>query len=411
MQVGGSHRRGLETVERGAVLVDPPAPPLTAPVRNRYFYGKLLDVHHLELEQRYFLEHRRRLNRLTVGFGVVCGLDVTVASDGKGIVVSPGFAIDGLGREILVTEPICLADPSQLTDGCGQPAGTAQEKAVTLCLAYHECESEPTPVLVSDCDVREGCAAGAIRERYALLAHDGVPKTPPYGDIFSVCHDLAERLAELESPGSWVKAVGEKKVAGLAAERRTYASLLGDPRRGIGIGSLMGSRGGATVAGETGCDPPAEACVVLAVVVLATAETDAVVPQHAYRRTVLSNDKLYEAVLCLAAAVERCCGKKDTTETIEVVDGDGQSGYPGAKLEKPVVVRVTAAGKPAKNVAVEFADTTNAGGSFEPARAKTDASGQASAVWTLGSSGGAQTGRASVSSSVYVDLTANAMRG
>ena len=67
------------------------------PVRNRYFYGKLLDVRHLEMEQAYFIEHRRRLNRLAVGFGVVCGLEVTVGADDKAICVAPGFAIDGRG--------------------------------------------------------------------------------------------------------------------------------------------------------------------------------------------------------------------------------------------------------------------------------------------------------------------------
>ena len=160
-------------------MADPGAASLTAPVRNRYFYGKMLDVRHLEMEQAYFIEHRRRLNRLAVGFGVVCGLEVTVGADDKAICVAPGFAIDGRGREIVVTEPICVADPSQLTDDCGRPAGTAKEAGVTLCLAYHECDTDPSPVLVDDCDVREGCAAGAVRERYRLLVHDGVPEHCP----------------------------------------------------------------------------------------------------------------------------------------------------------------------------------------------------------------------------------------
>ena len=37
---------------------------LRAPVRNNYFYGKLLDVFHLEMEQEYFNAKRHLLNRL-----------------------------------------------------------------------------------------------------------------------------------------------------------------------------------------------------------------------------------------------------------------------------------------------------------------------------------------------------------
>src|SRR5215813_11048453 len=83
------------------------APPadLRTPVRNRYFYGKLLDVMHLEMEQEYFNSKRALLNRFVIGPGVVCGLDVELTSDEKSVVVSPGFAIDRCGREILVTKP------------------------------------------------------------------------------------------------------------------------------------------------------------------------------------------------------------------------------------------------------------------------------------------------------------------
>ena len=44
--------------------------------RNRYFYGKLLTVRDFEVEQRYFIEKQRLINRLIHGVGVVCGLKV-----------------------------------------------------------------------------------------------------------------------------------------------------------------------------------------------------------------------------------------------------------------------------------------------------------------------------------------------
>jgi len=39
-------------------------------VRNRYFYGKLLDVFHFELEQNYLNAKRWLLTRLVTGYGV-----------------------------------------------------------------------------------------------------------------------------------------------------------------------------------------------------------------------------------------------------------------------------------------------------------------------------------------------------
>lgn len=52
--------------------------------------------------------HHRRLH----GYGTVSGLEVSVA-DGC-VVVSPSLAIDGFGREVVVTEPLTQAGPEDL---------------------------------------------------------------------------------------------------------------------------------------------------------------------------------------------------------------------------------------------------------------------------------------------------------
>src|SRR5262249_35107675 len=57
-----------------------------------------------ELEQRYHIEKRWLLNRMLQGAGVVSGLDVVAAERGT-VTVTPGFAIDRRGREILVGPP------------------------------------------------------------------------------------------------------------------------------------------------------------------------------------------------------------------------------------------------------------------------------------------------------------------
>lgn len=184
-----------------------------SPVRNRYFYGKMLDVFHFELEQNYFNNKRWLLNRLVSGYGVVCGLNVLLSSDGKSIYVTPGMAIDRCGHEIILCEPsapISLpVPPPASTDGPqtpsqpSPPAAKAQQPGVStqggqpnagsdspsagsnganrsadcdcsdyfhLVLCYHECPTDPSPSLGGDCacNSQSVCSPGAIRERYTL---------------------------------------------------------------------------------------------------------------------------------------------------------------------------------------------------------------------------------------------------
>jgi hypothetical protein len=68
--------------------------------RNHYFHGKLLSARDLTDEQRYFNEKRWLINRMVLGWGIVCGLDVKVA-DGR-LIINPGLALDCCGHELLV---------------------------------------------------------------------------------------------------------------------------------------------------------------------------------------------------------------------------------------------------------------------------------------------------------------------
>jgi len=144
-------------------------------VRNRYFYGKLLDVLHFEMEQDYFNAKRWLLNRLVTGYGVVCGLDVRVGQDGKSVVVQPGLAIDKWGREITLP---AASDPVPLPAPPPPPKAAAQGECddsswFYLVLCYHECQSDPVPALGGDCDQNALCSPGAIRERYELCFRQG----------------------------------------------------------------------------------------------------------------------------------------------------------------------------------------------------------------------------------------------
>ena len=110
------------------------------------------------------------MNQLILGSGVVCGLNVVKDSNGL-ITIERGVAIDRMGREIIVPEPIKGIDPRQLTDDEGKKTGETMSSSdtVTIHLAYAEKKTDPVPVLVPDCDTHNGCSPNTIREGFAVL--------------------------------------------------------------------------------------------------------------------------------------------------------------------------------------------------------------------------------------------------
>ncbi|MBN1657586.1 MAG: hypothetical protein JXA93_04245 [Anaerolineae bacterium] len=180
---------------------------LATPVRNHYFYGQLLGVQNFEVETEYFNRKRWLINRLILGYGVVCGLDVKPGPKRDTIVITPGVALDGLGREIIVpeeTRPVSLLGegwrhkPQQhgvnrASSKLEQQSGPEQhymeelpceEFDVYVVVCYHECESDPVPIRAGDCATVDPCAPGSIREQYRIEIKDGLVKPPNY----SACH-------------------------------------------------------------------------------------------------------------------------------------------------------------------------------------------------------------------------------
>ena len=107
-------------------------------------------------------------------------------------------------------------------------------------------------------------------------------------------------------------------------------------------------------------------------------------------------------LLALAALVAlSACGDNGSEPPqpsgLTVVGAATLTGTAGESLPSPLTVRVTdAAGAPLGGVRVTFS-VTGGGGSVTPAVDSTDASGQASATWTLGTGTGQQTAQAVVS--------------
>ncbi len=74
--------------------------------RVRYRERQVLRAADLQAEQDYLITARRRHNIGHHGWGIVTGL--RIATQAAGLVVEPGMAVDGYGRELIVDTPIKL---------------------------------------------------------------------------------------------------------------------------------------------------------------------------------------------------------------------------------------------------------------------------------------------------------------
>jgi hypothetical protein len=125
---------------------------LRTPTRPNYFAGRLLTTQDFEREQEYHCHSRRRLALLALGEGVACGL--RVVSTGTKVRVSPGVAIDALGREVVVPAPV------ELTRG---PADRY------VALRYAENFTDPVPT--ADGSVEHAC----VEEGYSIVLTTAAP--------------------------------------------------------------------------------------------------------------------------------------------------------------------------------------------------------------------------------------------
>jgi hypothetical protein len=130
--------------------------------RPRYFAGQLLTETELNSEQGYVLAKSRLHNRYLHGWGVVCGLEVVCNECAGWVTVTPGYAIDACGNDVVVCESTSFdflksirecrrKDPARLDCDplvVGTPEGCKDlEEHWCLTLAYEEREARPTTAL------------------------------------------------------------------------------------------------------------------------------------------------------------------------------------------------------------------------------------------------------------------------
>lgn len=315
----------------------PPATAIRAFERSNFFYGLLLDAERLQKDHAFFNGKRALLNRLTLGLGVVCGLDVrTVAGPPRQWFIDPGVAIDGMGREVVVAESYPF-DPAQPTDDEGRPTGSPLTTGtVEICIRYHEVPADLVPMLVADCDGEGECAPSTIRESFVVIVRPAEAVANP---------------AACTLPGFPVP-----------------------PAKGLH--ELLATRL------RTACaPPPADSCIPIVRIDLGTMAIDTVTG----RPLVYSNRLLYELVVCLAQHIASAA-----TRVLRYVSGDGQSASAGTDLPNPLVVElIDALNNPVAAESVQFTVTAG-GGTVATASVVTAADGRASTTWTLGAAAGEQ---------------------
>jgi len=179
--------------------------------RLRYFHGRALGALDLRREQAYLVDKLRLRNRLLHGWGIVCGLGVTIApepecdpsdddEDVTTLVVDPGAAIDCLGAEVIVRNPRTVVLEKLLSKD-DLRALTDEPATVWLTLCYREQPIDPTrPLLASGCEPAPACEYGRVCETYAICASltrpdPGPACEPCCGGCGDDCDDCLELAA------------------------------------------------------------------------------------------------------------------------------------------------------------------------------------------------------------------------
>lgn len=164
--------------------------------RNRYFYGRLLTVSDFEEEQTYHRSKQQFRNLHTLGVGIVSGLSVTPENNGRSIQISPGYAIDRLGREVCVPSAVDCPLPTK-------------SDRLLVSIGYVETEIEPTPALSGEpSSGRNPVECARIEEGYEVTLSQiplGRPVGPPRNRLTQSEPSALIPLARLQRKGKqWV---------------------------------------------------------------------------------------------------------------------------------------------------------------------------------------------------------------
>ena len=141
--------------------------------RNNYFPGKLLTASDFQMEQKYFINKHRLINRLVHGTGVLCGLEIVMNAKDLApnhIRIQPGYALDACGREIELQEPVDI-DVAQEVVGFD-----ASTTSFMVLLCYKSCGAGTQPSITDTSGCSEKCCVSTVLETYRVAKSEILSK-------------------------------------------------------------------------------------------------------------------------------------------------------------------------------------------------------------------------------------------
>jgi len=194
-----------------------------APDRVHYATGVLLSAEDFQAEQDYHRGRLARALRYAKGWGTLAGLEVTyeaavapsAGNEGRQerVMISPGLAIDRLGRQIEVAYPLCLRpgiwyqqQRSEALENSwhaanatwnGSPAGVALD----IFIRFAACERGKTPAFAAGpFDTIDAVTAARLRDGYEtelILRTEASPPDPENAWPGITGSSRAERTAQV----------------------------------------------------------------------------------------------------------------------------------------------------------------------------------------------------------------------
>ncbi len=220
--------------------------------RVNYFPRQLLTADDMTADQQYFINKLRRHNRYLHGWGVVCGLAVTVSPTTATpwqVVISPGYALGPYGDEIYVPDPFNLdlaqCGPGAATDPCAPGSllltGIAKTgSTIFIAIRYEECLSRPVRVLAGGCGCNDSsCEPSRISDSYEISCLSDLPPSSQQNPGPAMCDILSGRvlaqcppcpsdpwvvLAQVQLPGTAGAALAQGNIDNITVRRMLFST-------------------------------------------------------------------------------------------------------------------------------------------------------------------------------------------
>jgi hypothetical protein len=162
----------------------------------QYHFGMLLGVDDLETEQGYHRGKHQMHQAWLHGKGVVWGLDVSINAE-RELMVTPGLAVDGMGRDLHLDTSACL-DLAKWYDANKDEPGFefadvhgGRRFTVHVVARFDACKTRPVPSIADPCDSdSRGTSFARALETIALELRPGAAPAPwaPYHRLRVLFH-------------------------------------------------------------------------------------------------------------------------------------------------------------------------------------------------------------------------------